>query len=99
MTRFWENGQNDRFWAKMGYFWQILPQNGENKIFWENPKMSPPYAYYAATLCKKLEQSYERILRFKMYGRTEVNINVPTASDGWPKIEKGYYIFFLIAII
>ena len=32
--------------------------------------MSLPYPYYAATLCKKLEQTYERILRSKMYGHT-----------------------------
>ena len=28
-------------------------------------------AYYAATLCKKIEQTYERILRSKMYARTD----------------------------
>ena len=33
--------------------------------------MSLPYPYYAATLCKKLEQTYERILRSKMYTRTD----------------------------
>ena len=47
--------------------------------------MSLPYAYYAATLCKKLEQTYERILRSKMYTRTEANLKVPTASGGGPK--------------
>ena len=33
MTGFGENGQNGRFWAKMGYFLQFLPQNDENWIF------------------------------------------------------------------
>ena len=87
MTWFGENGQNGRFWAKMGYFWQFLTQNGENGIFCENPKKSLPYAYYAATLCKKPEQTYERILRSKMYGRThgrtEANLRSqpPPAGD------------------
>ena len=43
-------------------------------------------------LCKKLEQTYERILRSKMYARThertEANLKVPTASGGGPKISK-----------
>ena len=33
MTGFGENGQNGRFWAKMGYLLQFLPRNGENVIF------------------------------------------------------------------
>ena len=70
MTGFWEIGQNGRFWAKMGYFWQLLPQNGENRIFWKNPKMSLPYAYYAVTLCKKPEQTYEWFLRSSSDERT-----------------------------
>ena len=48
-----------------------MPRNGENEIFWKNPKMSLPYPYNAATLCKKLEQTYERILRSKMHERTD----------------------------
>ena len=51
--------------------------------------MSHPYPYYAATLCKTPEQTYERIFRSKMYvrtdERTEVNLKVTTASDGGPK--------------
>ena len=70
MTGFGEIGQNGRFGTKMGYFWQFLTQNGKNRIFGEKAKMSLPYAYYAATLCKKPEQTYERILKSKMYGRT-----------------------------
>ena len=92
MTGFGEIDQNARFWAKIGYFWQFWPQNGKNGIFWENPKISLPYPYYAATLCKKPEQSYERILRSKMYVRTDVrteaDLKVPTASGGGPKIER-----------
>ena len=84
MTGFGEIDQNVRFWAKMGYFWQFLPR--------KNAKMSLPYAYYAATLCKKPEQTYERILRYKMYVRTEANLKVPTASGGGPKIGKIYSI-------
>ena len=71
MTGFGEIDQNVRFWAKMGYFLQFWRGNGKNGIFWEKAKMSLPYGYYAATLCKKLEQTYERILRSKMYTRTD----------------------------
>ena len=69
-------------------------------FFWEKAKMLLPYAYYAATLCKKPEQTYERILRSsnngrtdertdertdgRTDGRTEVNLKVPTASGGGP---------------
>ena len=70
MTGFGKIDQNDCFWAKMGYFLQFLPRNGKNGIFWEKAKMSLPYAYYAATLWKKPEQTYERILRSKMYEHT-----------------------------
>ena len=91
MTGFGEIGQNGRFWAKMA----------KTGLFCENPKMTLLYAYYAATLCKKPEQTYERILRSKMYeranghtderthGRThtrkEGNLKVPTACGGEPK--------------
>ena len=51
----------DSFEAKMG-------QTG---FFGEKAKMSLPYAYYAATLCKKPEQTYERILRSRNNGRTD----------------------------
>ena len=65
---------------------------GQTRFFWEKAKISLPYAYYAATLCKKPEQTYERILRSKMYGRTDTrtegNLKVPTASGGGPKISK-----------
>ena len=35
MTGFGEIDQNVRFWAKMSYFLQFLPRNGENEIFLE----------------------------------------------------------------
>ena len=78
MTVFGENGQNVRFWAKMGYFLQFLPRNGENGIFWGKAKMSLPYAYYAATLCKKPEQTYERILRSRTDKQTNGQTNERT---------------------
>ena len=37
--------------------------------------MSLPYAYYAATLCKKPEQTYERILRSSNNERTNGRTN------------------------
>ena len=58
MNGFGETGQNDRFWS-------ILGQNGENKIFCQKAKMSLPYAYYAVTLRKKTEQTYERNFFFR----------------------------------
>ena len=42
---------------------------GQTRFFWEKAKMSLPYAYYAATLCKKPEQNYERILRSRNNGQ------------------------------
>ena len=53
-------GHFDRFGAKMG-------QTG---FFWEKVKMSLPYDYYAPTLCKKSEQTYEPILRSR-FERTD----------------------------
>ena len=55
----------DSFGAKMG-------QTG---FFGEKAKMSLPYAYYAATLCKKPEQTYERILRSSSEERTDERTN------------------------
>ena len=54
-------GQNGRFWAKMAIFGPFLGQMAKTRFFWGKAKMSLPYAYYAATLCKKPEQTYERI--------------------------------------
>ena len=61
MTGFGEIGQNDHWpkWRKQDFF------------SLKNPKMSLPYTYEAATLCKKLEKSYERILISSSEGRTD----------------------------
>ena len=59
-----EIGQNERFWTKMAIFG---PKWRKTRFFWQKAKMSLPYA---ATLCKKPEQTYERFLRSKMYERT-----------------------------
>ena len=50
----------DSFGAKMG----------QTRFFWEKAKITLPYAYYAATLCKKPEQTFERILRTSSDERT-----------------------------
>ena len=71
MTRFGENGQNGRVWPKWAIFDNFCPKMAKTGFFCENPKMSLLYAYYDATLCKKPEQTYERILRSKMYVRTD----------------------------
>ena len=61
----------DVFGPKGAIFDSFCPGMAKTEFFWENPKMSLPYAYYAATLCKKPEQTYERILRSKMYERKD----------------------------
>ena len=81
-------------WANFDSFGAKMGQTG---FFGEKAKMSLPYAYYA--LCKKPEQTYERIPRSKMYGRTnthtdgrtEANLKVPTASGGGP-ITQNYFL-------
>ena len=45
------------FEPKWAIFDCFCPKMAKTGFFWENPKMSLPYAYYAATLCKKPEQS------------------------------------------
>ena len=61
-------------WANCDSFGAKMGQMG---FFWEKEKMSLPYAYYAATLYKTPEQTYERILRSRTDkrtdGRTRVN--------------------------
>ena len=71
MNGFGETGQNDHFWAKMGIFGQFLAKMVKTRFFCQTTKMSLPYAYYAATLCKKTEQTYEQILRSSSYERTD----------------------------
>ena len=63
-----------RFWAKMA----------KTIFFRQNPKMSLPYTYEAATLCNKLEKSYERILRSSSNARTDESefIGPKSASRG-----------------
>ena len=61
----------DVFGPKWAIFDSFCPGMAKTRFFLEKAKMSLPYAYYAATLCKKPEQTYERIPRSKMYGRTD----------------------------
>ena len=70
-TGFGEIDQNDCFWAKMGNFDSFGAKMGQTGFFCEKAKMSLPYTYYAATLCKKPEQTYERILRSRTDKRTD----------------------------
>ena len=58
------------FGSKWAIFDSFGPKLAKTGFFWKNPKISLPYPYYATTLCKKPEQTYEWILRSKMYGRT-----------------------------
>ena len=76
MTGFEEIGQNEKFWTKITIFGQFLVQNGENEILSQKPKMLLPYTHKAAILCKKLEKSYERILRSSSNGRTHTRTGV-----------------------
>ena len=83
MTGFGEIGQNGRFWVKMDVFgpkWAIFdsfcPRMAKTGFFCEKAKMSVPYAYYAATLCKKPEQTNERILRSRTDERTDERTRV-----------------------
>ena len=69
MNGFGETGQNDCFWAEMDIFGQFWVKLAITSFFCEKAKMSLPYAYYAATLCKKTKQTYERILRSSSEGR------------------------------
>ena len=71
----WRNWSKWTFLGQNGHFWPFLGQNGENGIFCQNTKMSLPYTHEAATLCKQLEKSYERILRS--------NANVRTNGREW----------------
>ena len=60
-------------WANFDSFSAKIGQTG---LFWEKRKchfhtLIIILYYYAATLCKKPEQTYERILRSRMDGRTD----------------------------
>ena len=56
----------DVFWPKWAIFDSFCPGMAKTRFFWEKAKMS-----LAATLCKKPEQSYERILRSRNNERTD----------------------------
>ena len=63
----------------------------KTRIFAQNPKISLLYGYYATTLCKKTEQTYERILRSSLEGRTnELELEGPQCRlrRGTKKFEK-----------
>ena len=76
----WDNF--DSFGAKMG----------QRIFFCEKAKMSLPYTYDAATLCKKPEQTYERILRSRPDERTDksefVGPNSASSGEDQQKYEK-----------
>ena len=78
MTGFGDIDQNDQFWAKWAIFYTFWDKMGQTGFFCEKAQMSLPYAYYAATLCKKPEQTYERILRSRHNGRTDERTNERT---------------------
>ena len=65
----------DVFGPKWAIFDSFCPGMAKTRFFWEKAKMSLPYAYYAATLCKKPEQTYEWILRSRHNGRTDERTN------------------------
>ena len=69
MTGFGKIGQKGHFWAKFfDHFW---PKTAKTRFFRQNPKMSLPSHSEATTLCKKSENSYERILRSRSNERTD----------------------------
>ena len=54
-------------WPFLDPFW---PKTAKTRFFRQNLKMSLPSHSEATTLCKKSEQSYERIFRSRKHGRT-----------------------------
>ena len=93
MTGFEEIDKMSIFGPKWAIFDSFCPGKAKTGYFWEKAKMSLPYA---ATLCKKPKQTYERFLRSKMYvrthARTEANLKVPAASGGGPKRAKNIFV-------
>ena len=72
MTEFEKNGRTVRFWAKMGLFLTVFaPEWRKRDFFGKILKCHFRTLCNFATLCKKTEQTYERILRYKMYARTD----------------------------
>ena len=75
MTGFGENGQKGRFGPKWAIFDSFCPGMAKTRFFGGKAKMSLPYAYYATTLCKKPEQTHERIPRSRTDERTNERTN------------------------
>ena len=59
------------FGPKWAIFDSFAPKMAKTGFFWKNPKMS----LYAATLCKKPEQTYEWILRSRTDKQTDGRTN------------------------
>ena len=76
MTEFGEIGRNDLFWTKMPIFDSFWAKMAKTRFFLKILKMSLPFTYEAATLCKKLEKSYEWILR------SSANVRTNGPTDG-----------------
>ena len=72
------------FGPKWAIFDSFGPKMAKTGFF---GKMSLPYPYYAATLCKKTEQTYEWILRSRIYRQTDESESVGpnSTSGGEPK--------------
>ena len=81
-----KNGQNERFSAKMGYFGQFFTKMD----FLEKIENDITHANYAATLCKKPEQTYEQILRSRTNVKTDESefVGPNSASCGAKKRYK-----------
>ena len=74
----------DVFGPKWAIFDSFCPGMAKTGFFWGKAKMSLPYAYYAATLSKKPEQTYERILRStRKDERTDASEFIGPISAKW----------------
>ena len=83
------------FGPKWAIFDSFDPKMAKTFFGGEYPKKSLPYAYYDSTLCKKLEQSYERILRSKMHARTYGRMN-GGEFKGPNRLRRGTKMLFFI---
>ena len=84
----WRKWSNEHFWAKIVIFWAKM---AKTRFFGQKAKMSLPYAYDAATLCKKPEQTYEWILRSRTNGQTEESEFIGPISTSRPAgDQKGF---------
>ena len=75
MTGFRKISRNVDFWPKMAIFLPKRAKTAKTGFFGRNPKMSLPSHWEAPTLCKKSEQSYERISRSPPDARTNGRTN------------------------